>query len=817
MDTRTENISLPFIQGGGEMGALVRNYDWSRSPVGIPETWPQSLRTTLGILLHSAFPMFLFWGKELICFYNDAFRPSLGIDGKHPSIGKKGNEVWPEIWHIIYPLINQVMTTGEPVYFEDSLVPFYRNGKIEDIYWTFSYSPAYGDDGEINGVFVTCTETTQKVEQVKKLVESDQRFKNLIHEATVGIIVLNGEDHEVEIVNEFYGKLIGKTTRELLGKKLFEIIPEAKDHFKPILDKVRTTGESVYLNDYPYFVFSGEEKIEGYINLVYHQHTDIDGTKGVMALCHDVTEQVNTRRKMEESEERFRLLADSMPQFVWAADEKGNLNYFNKALYEYCGKEESILKDEGWLQVVHPDEREENIAKWKKAVSLGEDFIFHHRFRSGSGEYRWQLSRAVPQKDAEGNLRMWIGTSTDIHDQKLFEEELTRQVKQTARELQSSQNKIRESTERLRAVFNHAQSGMFIFEPVLDTNGEVVDFRFVITNPTFASYVGQTPEVLNGELGSKWFPGYLENGVFDMYKETYLTGEQKRKDVHYNVDQLDIYLDLQSIKLGNEVLVTFTDYTELKRAQLELERNVEDLKRSNANLEDFAYAASHDMKEPIRKIHYFADKIRNSISQRFKEDESLYFSRMEAAAKRMGALIDDLLSYSQVSVKPKLFEEVDLNNTIIQVLGDLEIEIEEKNAIIEVEPLPTINGNQRQVQQAFQNLVSNAIKFNKPGVPPFITIKTKKITGAGLPVHLSFEQQQKTFYLVEFCDNGIGFDQSDAERIFNVFTRLHGNIDYRGTGIGLSIVRKVAENHKGYVTATGQPGEGACFTMIFPA
>ena len=173
-----------FLSGGGEMGRLTREYDWSRTSIGRIDQWPKSLQMTLGILLHSAFPMFLFWGKDLICFYNDAYRPSLGEHGKHPAVGKKGKEVWPEIWGFIGPLIEKVMTTGEPVWFEDQLVPIFRNGKIEDVWWTFSYSAVYGDDETISGVFVTCTETTQKVLIHEKLVENESQLENLVAERT---------------------------------------------------------------------------------------------------------------------------------------------------------------------------------------------------------------------------------------------------------------------------------------------------------------------------------------------------------------------------------------------------------------------------------------------------------------------------------------------------------------------------------------------------------------------------------------------------------------------------------------------------------
>lgn len=313
MDLRkpTNDTVFHFIQGGGEMGALTRSFDWSKTSIGPPDQWQQSLRTTLGIVLHSAFPMFLFWGDDLICFYNDAFRPSLGKDGKHPALGKKGKEVWPEIWDFIGPLLKKVMSSGEPVWFEDQLVPFFRNGKIEDIYWTFSYSPVYDDQGQINGVFVTCTETTKKVLVFNQLHDSERRFQNLVTDATVGIIVLIGQDMIVEIVNDAYGQLIGRSREELLGKPLFSVIPETEPHFRTLHEKVRTTGEPIYLSDHPYFVFVNGEKKEGFVNLVYQPYRGGGGeVEGVMILRQDVTELVMAKLRMEEVvAERTRELA----------------------------------------------------------------------------------------------------------------------------------------------------------------------------------------------------------------------------------------------------------------------------------------------------------------------------------------------------------------------------------------------------------------------------------------------------------------------------------------------------------------------------
>ena len=690
MEPLTQKRFHPFLQSGGEMGELTRNYDWSQTSVGSPDTWPQSLRTIVSILLRSKFPMFLWWGDDLTQFYNDAYRPSLGNEGKHPqALGQKGVECWPEIWEIIYPLIRQVKTTGEATWSEDQLVPIYRNGKIEDVWWTFGYSPVYDDWDKPAGVLVTCMETTKKVQTFNKLQLSEKRFQNLVRDATVGIIVLMGEEMRVEIVNEAYGNLLNREYRDLIGKPLFEVIPEAKPYFHHILEGVRTTGEPVYLYDHPFFIFTEGIKKEGFLNLIYAPYKEEDGKiTGIMALCHDVTEQVLARKKAEESESRFRLLADAMPQFVWTADKEGNLNYFNQAVYDYSGLTKEQIAEEGWLQIVHPDEREENTKHWMHSVETGKDFIFHHQFRNKDGVYRWQLSRAVPQKDKEGNIQMWIGTSTDIHEHKLFEEDLQARVLEKTKEL-------------------------------------------------------------------------IE---------------------------------------ANERLV----------------RSNQELKRSNINLEEFAYAASHDMKEPIRKIHFFADRVKTNLQLRFNDEEIRYFERMEAAAKRMGSLIDDLLSYSQVSLRPRVFEDVELNDVVKQVLTDLELEIEEKRAQIKITQLPTIRGHRRQIQQAFQNLISNALKFHNTDVIPFINITSEKISGIDARLPLSEKENQQQFYLIQISDNGIGFEQSDAERIFNVFTRLHGNAEYKGTGVGLSIVRKVAENHNGFVYAKSGINEGATFQLLIP-
>ena len=283
---------------------------------------------------------------------------------------------------------------------------------------------------------------------------------------------------------------------------------------------------------------------------------------------------------------------------------------------------------------------------------------------------------------------------------------------------------------------------------------------------------------------------------------------------------------VQDVTVHKEYALTLQKQVEQRTAELEvanktLQQLNADLLRSNTNLEEFARAASHDLKEPVRKMQVFASRLKETLANRLTEEEKEVFDRMENAAGRMGLLVDDLLDYSHLNHVPKETEHINLSEKLSRILSDLELLITEKRATINMGPLPTVRGHRRQLQQLFQNLLTNALKYSRLGVPPYITITADSITANELPGYLqtNFLQQaeNQTFHRIQVTDNGIGFHPDDAEKIFNVFTRLHGKDSYAGTGIGLSIAKKVVENHAGYIYASAQPGEGATFTVLLPA
>lgn len=241
---------------------------------------------------------------------------------------------------------------------------------------------------------------------------------------------------------------------------------------------------------------------------------------------------------------------------------------------------------------------------------------------------------------------------------------------------------------------------------------------------------------------------------------------------------------------------------------MELQQAVQELQRSNEELEQFAYAASHDMKEPIRKIAIFSESILSN-----PENSETYVTKIKGATNRMTTLIDQLLDLSRVRKDLNLFEEVNLNDTLKDVKNDLELSISEKNVIIHNELLPTIRAIPQQMQQLFLNLLSNSLKYSKKDVSPVINITVREYVSD--QDKQAFPLAGKKFELV-IADNGIGFDAADSEKIFSIFQRLHTREQFPGTGVGLALCKKVVQNHNGEIFAVSELNKGAAFHVILP-
>ncbi|HTB18013.1 MAG TPA: PAS domain S-box protein [Bryobacteraceae bacterium] len=248
------------------------------------------------------------------------------------------------------------------------------------------------------------------------------------------------------------------------------------------------------------------------------------------------------------------------------------------------------------------------------------------------------------------------------------------------------------------------------------------------------------------------------------------------------------------------------DITQRKRAEMTLVEQAGKLARSNAELEQFAYVASHDLQEPLRKIQAFGDRLKTKYEAGLGPEGIDYLTRMQNAAARMQVLIQDLLSLSRVTSNPKPFTPVNLDDVIRTVVSDLEMRIQDANGRVEIGSLPVILGDRGQMAQLFQNLIGNGLKFRKPGENPLVKVQSR----------LQMLPSGAAGWQISVEDNGIGFDEKYRDRIFQIFQRLHGRNEYEGTGIGLAICRKIVDRHNGSITANSAAGQGAQFIITMP-
>ncbi len=330
------------------------------------------------------------------------------------------------------------------------------------------------------------------------------------------------------------------------------------------------------------------------------------------------------------------------------------------------------------------------------------------------------------------------------------------------------------------------------------------DLRVLIAEGEALTEFGYSREMMEGNRLPEIYPA-----IFERHGEDYrraLKGENIYREIevpekqnHYTVTYLPCRNDEDKIFAG---MVVSHDVTADRHRTQEIRQYADALEQSNSELESFAYIASHDLQEPLRKIQAFSGRLSNHIGDNLDPTANDYLNRMTSAADRMQQLIADLLSLSRVTTQAQPFALVDLENVWQGVLLDLELQIEQTNATVVAEMLPTIEAERSQIRQLLQNILTNALKYRREDTAPHIT--------------LGVSYTNPNTVTLTFNDNGIGFDPKHAERIFGPFQRLHGRGRYTGTGIGLAICRKIAERHKGMITAFGEPGIGACFTVTLP-
>ncbi|RYY89247.1 MAG: PAS domain S-box protein [Chitinophagaceae bacterium] len=687
-------------------------------------------------------------------------------------------------------------------------------------YFLFTGGPRYSSDGTLLGNIGTGIDIHDRKQAAEALRKSEQNLRNTILQSPVAMAILRGPGHVIEIANNHMYELWGRGKEELMGKSIFEGLPEVRNQgYEELLNGVLTTGERFTAFGIPVTLPRNNTIETVYINLLYEAYREGDGTiSGIIAVATEVTEQITTQKKLEENEAILQRrvaerTADLEKQKGFIANIlEASLDgiYALKAVRDGDGAVtdfEYLFANSNTAQLFQKSAEEIIGASMLTLIPENRTNGFFDLFCTllHTGEPTQGETHFVAQ-----SINSWyryVIVPLDADTVVVSTEDIT-EKKQAALQIEEQRN-------LLDSILKNSSNGISVSRVYRNEEGEVIDALTIMANDAAVKFIGLPKDVYLSKMATEIEPHIIGSPYFQQCVRTLDTGEPFL--THYLMESTGKWLELTVSRLDHDHLIqVFSDVTPIKQAQLKLERSLEDLKRTNKDLEQFAYAASHDLKEPVRKIHFFLQRLKDSLGDQIRENEQKYFDRMESASIRMKTLIDDLLCYSQVGQRAPAEETVDMNELMRQVLTDLDLEIEQKGATIHIPELFTIRGHHRQLQQAFQNLVSNALKYTLPGTPPVITLACSRIKGHEAGLALTEEETTRDFYLITVKDNGIGFNQSDAERIFNVFTRLHGSADYTGTGVGLSIVRRVVENHNGFIWASSQPGDGATFNVLLP-
>jgi PAS domain S-box-containing protein len=779
----------------------------------------------------------LFVGREMkIEVANDTM---IGYWGKDKSVfGKPLLEALPEMHGQEFPdILDHVFMTGETYNATNFMAELEVNGVLSPYYFDFTYKALRNAAGEIYAVMDTAVDVTDKVLSQKALEASEAKLKSVIATAPAAIGLFVGRELIIEMPNQAFIDICGKGSG-IVGKPLKEALPELENQpYLQIMDDIFTSGKMFQSFGSQVDIIRDGVMTHNFYNITYTPLLDSNGeVYAILDIAIDVTESVLADQLVKESQMELLTLFEQSPiAIAMLSKEDLKFTMANPYYGQMVGRSPEELIGKNMLEAL-PEREGQGFDKLiMDTVRTGEPYFSKEApinvLRAHGSETIFVNLTYQPKLERNGEVSGILVIATDVTQQVL------------------SRQKIQEAEMTLRGAVELANLGTWQIDfatGILDYSPRLREWFGIGANEII------TVERAYAAISQSDHPRVLESLTHAITPET-----DGLYDVEYNVNtgsgdrerilhaQGKTYFD----KKGTPVKISGTvqDVTEQRKVQLALEQLVQErteelettneelaaineeyaatndelaksnelLIRSNENLQQFAYIASHDLQEPLRKIQSFGDLLKKRYAPELGPGAD-FLERMQNAAMRMSTLIEDLLTFSRVSMQQDVSEQVSLNNIIKSVLTDLDFAIQETRAVITIGPLPVIEGDSLQLGQLYQNLISNALKFHRPDHPPHIEIHAEIVSPGDLPDNVKPGRLAQAYHRIDVKDNGIGFDVTYTNRIFQIFQRLHGKTEYAGTGIGLAICEKVANNHGGAITATSVPGHGSVFSVFFP-
>jgi len=669
-----------------------------------------------------------------------------------------------------------------------------------------------------NANIKTVQENLSKTEdtlQIRRLRESEEKYRTLFETMVLGVVyqdingkIISANRAAEEILGLSIEQMTGRTSTDPRWKSIHEDESSFPGETHPAMIALKT-GKRV--NNVVMGVFYPKKEEIRWINI---NATPLykNGEKKpyqVYTTFEDITERKRVEESLRESEERLRLAQTRGNVGVWDWNTITDEVHFTPELEQLYGLTPGKIKTyQDWRQLAHPEDIEKIEVERDNKIAKNEPFDLELRIFHNSGEIHWLSAKGGAIYDNQGNVLRVLGVNTDITDRKqaeLLTQKLLESEKQLTEELTTSNEELMHQGDRLLQINKALEESEERFHDLADNipnlawMADATGWIFWYNTQWF-DYTGTTLEEMQGWGWQKvHHPDYVES-ITEEWSSNIRAGKPygnifplKGKDGNYRwfLTRITPIRDEQGKLL--RWFGTNTDITELKQSE-------EELKRSNIELERFAYVSSHDLQEPLRMVTLYSQLLERRYKDNLDNDANDFIEYIVEGANRMRQLIYDLLEYSRVKSQAKEFEKVDLEKVLHAVLHNLTIPIEENNVTISHDSLPTVFADKNQMVQVFQNLITNAIKFHGQNTPD-IYISAQK-------------HDQEWKFAVK--DKGIGIDPKHQKQIFEVFKRLHTREEYLGTGIGLSITQKIIIHHGGQIWVESELGKGSTFYFTIP-
>lgn len=690
-----------------------------------------------------------------------------------------------------------------------------KNGEYR---WAIdSGKPRFNDKGDFLGFIGSVIDVHEEKEASQKLLISENRYRHIFEGTPVSIweedfSIVKKEIEQlqssgVKDVKAYYTshpdklnhliqnvsiKDVNAVTLQLLEASSKEEIKEGLQHIF-----VEDTTEAFIRELEMIADGGGQFKYETVLRTLKGKQIEVlvhidfprsDDYSSILVSLADISQRKKAEKTVRESEERFRLMADASPVMIWTLDAEGNSTYYNKRATDFTGHTQEELKDgKSWKTAIHPDDLDHTAAVVGYAVQNRQPYQMECRMKRADGEWRWLLSHGTPRFGYNDEYLGFVGSSIDITERKVAEE----QIKESETKFRS----LAETLPQLVWMTNEKGEQEFASSRWKEYTG------IEPTGPGTWQHIVHPEDMPS--ITKAW-ANSIETG--SLYKtEARLKNKMNEYRWHF-VQGEPIRNDNGKI---TKWMGAFTDIHEQKQFAEELEKLVTErtraLQQSNEDLQQFAHVASHDLKEPLRKIKTFSSRLTSDEHSVFSDTAQAYFNKINSAADRMNSMIEGVLNYSILNASEQIIKPVDLNETILQIQTDLELLIDRRSAKFIYNNLPNVEGASVLIYQLFYNLINNSLKFSKPDTETIIAITSSVI-----------KKDQKEFAEITLRDNGIGFEQEFAEKIFETFSRLNSKDQFEGTGLGLSLCKRIAERHGGSINAFGEPDTGASFVVLLP-